>query len=252
MEDFGIERTLSTPERRTLILAGCAVLGVGVGLGVLIGRLTARPEPPPVSASILPDYAGRPDGNTTIGNTTIGNPTIGSGPAPEASPPASALATPPGPGLADPRPADLPSLNPPAAVPPAPAVVAPQTAHRPAHAKTAEAKPRPALRRDSKPAAKMAAKPTGPARQAAASSAPGQGARWVVQLGAFRSAEHANLLVNTLAVHGQPAEVRFSKGWFYVQTPPYRTAHAAKGAAEALAAREHLPTYLIKLPAAAG
>jgi cell division protein FtsN len=82
---------------------------------------------------------------------------------------------------------------------------------------------------------------------------PANGPRWVVQLGAFQSSDHAHLLVNTLAAHGQTAQVTFTRnaagqGWFYVQTPPYRSAAAAKNAARSLAAREHLPTYLVKLP----
>jgi len=249
MEDFGIERTLATPERRTLILAGCAVLVVGVGLGVLIGRLTATPEPAPVSASILPDYAGLPDGNPTIGSSTTGL-----SPAVEASTPA-------------PAPTVIPSIAvPQTAAPTAPPAIAPSgdaqpvrsagvvVPEKPQHAEAAERKPKPTIRRTDKPAVRpatrSATKLAEPESRAAASAA--SGPRWVVQLGAFRSAEHANLLVNTLAVHGQPAEVRFANGWFYVQTPSYRSAHAAKAAAQALAAREHLPTYLIKLPAAAG
>jgi len=113
---------------------------------------------------------------------------------------------------------------------------------RAAPQKPVEAKAKPA------PAAPLPAKPA-PVEP----EAPADGARWVVQLGAFQSSDHANLLVNTLAAHGQPAHVSFvqnaaGQGWFYVQTPPYRSVAAAKTAAQRLAAREHLPTYLIKLP----
>ena len=246
MQGFGTDRTLTTQEWRALVLAGCGVLVVGVVVGVLIGRLTVSPpEPAPASASILPEAVGLPDSDpTTVSVLAPVAVASAAGPAPTTPspivPPPIAPATvalPP----ALPAPPAVQSV---VATPPervlvaAPAVVAsPKPAH-PVQTKPVEPKP--------------AAKPA-PVED----SPPATGGRWVVQLGAFQSSDHANLLVNTLAAHGQAAHVTFVKnaegqGWFYVQTPPYRSAAAAKTAAQALAAREHLPTYLIKLPVDAG
>ena len=246
MQGFGTDRTLSTQEWRALILAGCSVLIVGVGLGVLIGRLTASPpDPPPASAPILPEQVGLPDSDPTI---------ISPPASPPISPPAPAVKT-----LAVEPASPVPPAAAPASPVPPPAIPAPPPVQRVvvappervvAAAPTSVARPNPAGAKPAEPTA--AAKPAPVEDEPSAPHG-----RWVVQLGAFQSSDHANLLVNTLAAHGQAAHVTFAKNaegqdWFYVQTPPYRSAAAAKRAAQALAAREHLPTYLIKLPADAG
>jgi cell division septation protein DedD len=235
MQGFGIDRTLSGQEWRSLLLAGCGVLVVGLGAGVLIGRLTAAPpDPPPASASILPDTGGLPDSNPTIGISAV-----------DADPPVA----PPSP------PATPPSPPAPVAAPPAPAPVAPPPVQHAVLVPPPAAAPAQELRKPAHPvgAKQTAAKSKTVAKPAVAETpAPVAGLRWAVQLGAFQSSDHANLLVYTLARHGQPAHVRFANGLFYVQTPPYRSAATAKSAAEALAAREHLSTYLIKLPGEAG
>jgi cell division septation protein DedD len=218
---YGTDRTFSAQQWRVVVASACAILIAGVGLGVLIGRMTAAPpEPPPASASIIPDVppatvtAAAPDGV----------------PDEEPDQPAPAVATAPAPVKAPPAPPAL-VLK---ALPPPDRVAAVPKPERPARPRPVEAKAKPA--------------PPEP-------EPPANGPRWVVQLGAFQSADHANLLVNTLAAHGQRAHVTFvrnadGQGWFYVQTLPYRSAAAAKTAAQSLAAREHLPTYLIKLPTA--
>jgi cell division septation protein DedD len=253
MQGFGTDRTLSGQEWRSLILAGCGVLVVGLGLGVLVGRLTAAPpEPPPASASILPDTGALPGSTPAI--DVAGDVTNSAVPAaPPPSPPALA-ATPAAPSVAAPtvvppvqRVADL--------SPPVPTPRSRQAAH-PIETKQAEAKPKAASKpAEAKPkaASKPAAKPVPrPEPTPASEAAPTGGPHWAVQLGAFQSADHANLLVYTLARHGQRARVHLVNGLFYVQTPPYQSAAAAKTAAQALAAREHLATYLIKLPDQAG
>ncbi|GGF45523.1 hypothetical protein GCM10011611_59950 [Aliidongia dinghuensis] len=237
MQGFGQDRTLSTGEWRTLILAGCGILVVGLGLGLLIGRLSAAPPaPPPASASILPESIGLPDSDPTLAESAP--------PEPARHEPASAEATTAAPAAplaaAAPAPAPPPVVQEAATRPPPPIATGDDTKPR-ERVQPAVVPPKP------KPARKMAAKTA--AKPAPAPIESPHGVRWVVQLGAFQSSDHANLLVNTLAAHGQPARVRFANGWFFVQTPPYRSATAAKGAAQALAAREHLPTYLIKLPA---
>lgn len=205
---YGTDRTFSAQQWRVAMFAAGGLLVAAVGLGVLIGRMTsASPEPPPVSASIVPDLPA---------------PSATSTDAPEIIPDEEPDDAPPPPPVASPQPA------------PPPVVVKP-----PSHPERAAAVPRHAKLKP-----KPARVPPEP---------PANGPRWVVQLGAFQSSDHANLLVDTLAAHGQAAHVVFTQnaaglGWFYVQTPPYRSAAAAKSAAHSLAAREHLSTYLIKLP----
>ena len=218
MEDFGTDRTLSGREWRVLLLTAGGVLVVGVGLGVLIGRIVAvSADPPPVSASILPDPSPSPDTSAVVPSPPDDEDT--DAPPPMVPPPVVLrAAAPPAPVAQRAPPAE------PAATPPR--VDAKRRAKRPAPARRATAAPAPP---------------------------PAGGRRWVVQLGAFQSSDHANLLVNTLAAHGQAAHAAYARnaagqGWFYVQTPPFRSAAAARNAAKSLAAREHLPTYLVKLP----
>jgi cell division septation protein DedD len=214
---YGTDRTFSAQQWRVVMFAACAILIAGVGLGVAIGRMTSvPPEPPPVSASIVPDL-----------------------------PPSAVAATAPA--------ADVIPDEEPDEVVPRP-VVAPRSAPSPV-----VIKPSPPERVAAVPKPERAAAPrhveakAKPARVQPEPAPPANGPRWIVQLGAFQASDHANLLVNTLAAHGQAAHVTFvqntaGQGWFYVQTPPYRSVSAAKSAAARLAAREHLPTYLIKLP----
>ena len=223
---YGVDRTFSAQQWRVVVYSACGVLIAGIGLGVLIGRLTAPvPEVPPASASILPDVPP-PTSPTSVTPSTAGDDdTDAPAPAPVAAappPPAPVVKAPPAPAVQKPPPTER---------------VATPKPERTASPKPVEAKVKPV------PAKPAASEPEPPA----------DGARWVVQLGAFQSSDHANLLVNTLAAHGQAAHVTFAQnaagqGWFYVQTSPYRSAAAAKSAAQGLAAREHLPTYVLKLP----
>jgi cell division protein FtsN len=78
---------------------------------------------------------------------------------------------------------------------------------------------------------------------------PVSGGRWVVQLGAFHNDDHAKLLVDTLAYHGQAARIAGRRGrdgrdWFFVQTPGYVSRDAAAAVARHLAASESLPTFV--------
>ncbi|MDB5360251.1 MAG: Sporulation related domain [Rhodospirillales bacterium] len=223
---YGIDRTFSAQQWRVVVFSACAVLIAGVGLGILIGRLTAPPpDPPPASASILPDVLpsdAKAASPTASNDEDLDEP-------PPLPPPAIVVAAPaPAPVVKAPPAAPVVQKT----VPPPEKVAAAPKPQHPVPPKRIEGKPKP-----------LPAEP-GP---------PTDGGRWVVQLGAFQSSDHANLLVNTLAAHGQPAHVSFARNaagqdWFYVQTLPYRSAAAAKNAAQGLAAREHLPTYLVKLP----
>ena len=218
---YDTDRTFSAQQWRVVVFVACGVLIAGIGLGILVGRMTeGPPDPPPASASILPDMLPPSATDAT-------------------APSASADEETDEPTLAQPFVAATP---PPVAVkaasPPAPVAV--KTA--PDYSAAAPKSER------SVPARRVVAKV-----KPAPAEPPAAGPRWVVQLGAFQSSDHAHLLVNTLAAHGQAARVTFTRnaagqGWFYVQTPPYRSAAAARNAARGLAAREHLPTYLVKLP----
>jgi cell division protein FtsN len=210
---YDTDRTFSAQQWRVVVFAACGVLIAGIGLGVLVGSVTkGPPDPPAASASILPDMlpSSAPDAAvpSASADEEMDEPTL----------PPPVVATPPPVAVK-------------AAPPPAPVAIAPKP-ERSASPRHVEAKAKPASAEPGRPAS---------------------GPRWVVQLGAFQSSDHAHLLVNTLAAHGQTAQVTFirnaaGQGWFYVQSPPYRSAAAAKNAARSLAAREHLPTYLVKLP----
>lgn len=86
---------------------------------------------------------------------------------------------------------------------------------------------------------------------------PVSGGRWVVQLGAFRNDDHAKLLVDTLAYHGQAARIagrhgRDGRDWFFVQTPGYASRDTAQTVARHLAASEDLPTFVHHMQLAPG
>ncbi|HVJ54765.1 MAG TPA: SPOR domain-containing protein [Aliidongia sp.] len=110
-------------------------------------------------------------------------------------------------------------------------------------------------------AAKPAAKPKAVKHEAArheAQPTPADGTGpWVIQLGAFQSEDHAKLLLGTLTAHGYPAEIAPGKDkagdpLFCVRSGHYPSRAAATRAAQELARREKLPTYVIEVPATAG
>jgi hypothetical protein len=74
-----------------------------------------------------------------------------------------------------------------------------------------------------------------------------------VRLGAFRSDDHAKLLVDTLGFHGHPARIvkghdRQGRDWFFVQTLGYATRADAAAIAKLLAESEHIPAILFERP----
>lgn len=83
----------------------------------------------------------------------------------------------------------------------------------------------------------------------AKASAPGS--HWIVQLGAFRTHDHAELLAMTLTAHGTPAAVtksdRGAKGvWYVVQFGSAMPLKSAVAAAHRIAAGEGISAYVIK------
>jgi cell division septation protein DedD len=79
------------------------------------------------------------------------------------------------------------------------------------------------------------------------------GSRWVVQLGAFRTHDHAAMLAMTLQSHGTAAQVvkrdDGTKGvWYVVRTPSLPSLAAAQSHARGIAAREHVAASVQRAP----
>ncbi len=77
------------------------------------------------------------------------------------------------------------------------------------------------------------------------------GTRWTIQLGAFKTHDHAALLAMTLQSHGTAASVtkrdEGAKGiWYVVQTPSLASLKTARSTAEGIAARERLSAYVMR------
>lgn len=77
------------------------------------------------------------------------------------------------------------------------------------------------------------------------------GSRWIVQLGAFRTHDHAALLAMTLKAHGTSAKVtksnRGAKGiWYVVQAGGAMPLKSAVATAHRIAAREGIAAYVMK------
>ncbi len=80
------------------------------------------------------------------------------------------------------------------------------------------------------------------------------GTRWTIQLGAFRTHDHAALLVMTLQSHGTVAKVikrdAGAKGvWYVVQTPSVLSLKAATTTAAAISRRERVAASILRAPA---
>ena len=77
------------------------------------------------------------------------------------------------------------------------------------------------------------------------------GSRWIVQLGAFRTHDHAALLAMTLKAHGAQAAVvksdRGAKGiWYVVQMGGAMPLKSAVATAHRIATREGIAAYVMK------
>ena len=252
------------PRAATILIVGVAVLLVGgFGIGVLVGR---KPPPAPTASESLPPVEAPPppqQASATI-PPELPRPKEPPTPAPPpAAPPAPALppaapvqVLPPAPTVPSPaKPAPSPPIRseptpipqekpapPPAAAPAKPAPPRQVAAALPTH----ELAPSP-RRSAPKPAAAVPRKP----KQSSALPQPVGGGRWVVQVGAFQSDDHAKLLVDTLAYHGHAARIagghdRSGRDWYFVQTPGYATRADAETVARHLARTEHVPTYVFE------
>jgi DedD protein len=194
------------------------VLAGGLGLGIWVSRQPASPTvavPPsrPAAEAILPD----------------GPPSSASSPVPPGAAPPIAHDSVPTP--IEPTAAPVPSPKPVASVP----VAVPPKQSVQSHKAVA----------GSRPVVLPRHKPPPPRPQ------PAGNGRWVVQLGAFQSDDHAKLLVDTLAFHGHPARIarrrdKAGRDWFFVQIPGYATRAAAEAVARVLAGREHVPTLVFE------
>lgn len=186
-------------------------------------------------------------------------------------PPAPAAATPPphvdangGPAAAPPPPSSPPAVKsePEVVIEPAQEQVAPPEAPKPtAPAAAPQAKPAAPRPSHTAKAAKHRSAPHRVARHEAAAAASRvtvigakgapAGTRWTIQLGAFRTHDHAALLVMTLQSHGTAAKVvkrdDGAKGvWYVVQTPSIASLKAATTAAAAISRRERVAASVMR------
>ena len=243
------------PRAATILIVGVAVLLVGgFGIGVLVGR---KPPPAPTASESLPPVEAPPPPQQASATIPPELPRPKEPPTPAPQPVAPVQAPPPTPAV-QPAPArPVPSLPvrseptpipqekpapPPAAAPAKPAPPRQVAAALPTH----ELAPSP-RRSAPKPAAAVPRKP----KQSSALPQPVGGGRWVVQVGAFQSDDHAKLLVDTLAYHGHAARIagghdRSGRDWYFVQTPGYATREDAEAVARHLARTEHVPTYVFE------
>jgi cell division protein FtsN len=230
------------------------VLAGGFAVGIFVGR-----KPVPVASPTAENLPPQPPAPPALAEPVQH--------LPEPSP-ASAPAPPPGPSLPA---AQVPHeqvavAKPPVAMPARPervatAIPVPERKPVPPPAATMHAKPR------AEPHAKPAERQGAPAAQKSGAvphhkpapllPQPSSSGRWVVQLGAFQSDDHAKLLVDTLAYHGHPARIagghdKTGRDWFFVQTPGYATRADAESVAKVLATREHVPTFVFEMRAPPG
>jgi cell division protein FtsN len=252
------------PRAATILIIGVAVLLVGgFGFGILVGR---KPPPAPTASESLPPADPLPpqQASATIPPQPLPSPPAPppSAPAPTAAPPAATPAAPPLPSrplpsapLSSPAPSSLPPSSPPTRPEPAPIPQAkplpppPSVPAKPAPQRQAAAAPAP--RRHPAAAPKQVASVPRKPKPSPALPQPVGGGRWVVQLGAFQSDDHAKLLVDTLAYHGHAARIagghdRSGRDWYFVQTPGYATREDAETVARRLARTEHVPTYVFE------
>lgn len=234
MNEVGPPRPPLSRAAPVLAVGLALVLAGGFAVGIFVGR-----KPPPDSApgadQVLPPATSLP---ATVpvpppppAPPSLPPPAVTLPPVPVAPPPVAVKPPPPPVMPADPVPVVMPAHKPPprdsaALHKPAP----------PAHAKRA---PDAAASRPHKP------------ETAHGLPRPVDGGRWVVQLGAFQSDDHAKLLVDSLAYHGHAARIAGGHGrdghdWYFVQTPGYATRGEAETVARVLQRSEHLPTYVFE------
>jgi cell division septation protein DedD len=225
-----------------LAIGVALVLAGGFAVGIFVGRKPVPVVPP--TAEILPPRpvpAVLPDLVPSLHESPPIPVVLPPSPPPVAPPIAHepvVVPKPPAAVLARPEPVV-------AAVPVPERKPAPHPAAAPKRAIEARppARPKPVARHET------TAKPHPPASPPLPQ--PANGGRWVVQVGAFQSDDHAKLLVDTLAFHGHPARIagghdRTGHDWFFVQTPGYATRAEAEQVAGRLAAREHVPTFVFE------
>jgi cell division septation protein DedD len=192
-------------------IIGAAILTSGIVYAV---RRSAVPTaPPPVTVP----QASAPQPAPTVAPAETPPPP----PAPVTPPPPAAPPPSPPPAAIGPKPIIAPS--------PAPAIAPPPALH-PAHP------PHP----DKPPAAAVPS--SGPKHRRRSTEENGD---WLVQVGAYRTQDHADLIVDTLSKHGwKPHTVKGKEGWILVEITGYRTHDEAATAAGQLAAKEHVPTLV--------
>jgi hypothetical protein len=270
---------------RLLGLLG-GVFVVGTGIGWIVGQIGHPAGETGVQNVATTVPASLPPAQTVVAPDALTPSTPQPAPAPPLPQPAAATPTdqhaatnfiaeatqqpaPPAPVAAPPAPPPPAPLAPsPSAAKSEPEVViepAPEQASPPEAAKPAEpvatAKPKPYAQHPThlakaakhRPRPQVAAKHGGGAARVTVIGAKGApaGAHWTIQLGAFRTHDHAALLVMTLQSHGTAAKVikrdDGAKGvWYIVQTPSVQGLKAATAAAAAISRRERLAASVMR------
>jgi cell division protein FtsN len=222
---------LSAINGRTLTigLGAAAILTLGIVWAVR-HQSSPPPAPPPAAsapATSAPAETGSSESPTPAQTTTPAQTPAQAPapPAPSSAAPAQPVSRPP----AAPAPAALPApppSKPAAAKPAAPADAAPAPLH-------------PSAQHGGKTAAVAPSVPKHKRHGAA------EAGDWLVQVGAYRTQDHAALIVDTLTKHGWKAHtVKGHSGWILVEITGYRTKAEAQAAATSLAAKEHVPTLV--------
>jgi len=257
MNEIGPPRLPLSRAAATLAIGVALVLAGGFAVGIFVGRKpvpvaspTAEILPPqPAAAPALPDPVQH-----------LHDPLPAPAPAPPPVPEQPAV-----PPVAHEQ---VAAAKPPVAVPARPERIAsaiPVPERKPAPPRAATIHSRPGAELRAKPVARHgtptaergpAALPS-PHKSAPLLPQPVTSGRWVVQLGAFQSDDHAKLLVDTLAYHGHPARIagrhdKSGRDWFFVQTPGYATRADAETVAKLLATREHVPIFVFETRAPPG
>ena len=247
--------------RLAVLLAGVFV--VGCGIGWLVSQLggspvdtgsqraattlpvpvpsspaPAQPEEavsPPTAADALPAPSAPPSATAQVLPAS----------APEPAPPLVVIEPAPSP-VSPPPTAPPPTAPPPQAAPAAPSAATPSAPVRHAHHKhAARAKHGGHHHRHHESAR------TGTVTVIGAKAA-APGTRWIVQLGAFRTNDHAVLLAMTLKAHGTSALVtksdRGAKGiWYVVRAEGTLPLKSAVATAHRIATREGIATYVVRM-----
>ena len=245
MNEVGPPRNPLSRVAPILAIGVALVLAGGFAVGIFVG---GKPTPPvsPAADHVLPPAAA-PE-TPPAPPAAAPPPPVASAPAPQPAPPQTPVpSAPPKPPVSTPLPAPAPVAKP-AAVP--------EPVRKPSPRQARPARKSPPVTQHKETAQRRVA-PEHRAAPAHGLPQPAEGGRWIVQIGAFQSDDHAKLLVETLTYHGHPARIvdghdRSGRAWRFVQTPGYATRSDAEAVAKSLKEHEHVPAIVLETRAGAG